>query len=611
MILNRYIPIQVKLLTTYLMIFIIPLLLIATITYSVFSNAMEKAAVDKALTINEQMLNRLDSYLYDIEKAASRLSANNQIVELMREGGYYFSESQKFKDTLLLYQNLKNIVNLKDDIQGILLVAENNSIYHWSEHQMDVGDDIIYDDWVKMMSDYHISKLILGQDHKNYFRDKNKKVFSTIFKIYYSPNGGSKTSILGIVRVDSGIKVLQDLYSKELFNYQKEFKTSILDGNLNVIFDTNEESIGRKLDGEIARKLNTVVNGSFYLKGSGQGEFYIVNTSTYTGCKILTSIPLSVLLKDVNYIRKLTLIISILFLILAIAVSTLISYTITKPIKVLKERMKNVEKGNMQTWGQTVATDEIGDLTNSFNNMVYKLDNTIKNEYALKLKEKEAQLNALQSQITPHFLYNTLETVSCIAFNKNVQEICVIAKSLGKMFRYSIKGGRISTVKSEIEHVKAYLEIQKIRMPNRFDTLIKVDGELWEHIIIKLVLQPLVENAVMHGLSGKQEDGYVAVLVGKNVDKIEIKIIDNGVGLEQAEVDALNQSLLGENRSFMKYSNDKYSIGIQNVNARIKLFYGERYGLRYESMKGVGTTVYVSLPIIQTGDEDDSKSFDC
>ncbi len=605
-IFHRYTPIRYKLLITYLVLTITAISFLGIIYYSIFSKSMENEAVNNALKTNKQMLNNLDYYINDLLKIGEAVQNNKQAAELLKNDNNYLSDAVRVRNEFTLYRSFKDFISFKSDLCGIMLITENNGVYKFSEEALDITKNAVNDDWYIDAVKSPESNLVQGPNYTSYYKDnKDKNVFSLVMKLE-GPEGTTwEGEKLGVLRVDTDIRYFERLYSLEYYGYDYQHRTTILDDNLFIIYDTDTEKIGHRANINIEKALDTTSNGKFSGDFDGEKKLYVISTSKKTGCKVLQSIPYDDLLKDVKYIKLVSIFFGAVCIIFAVAVSVYLSYKITNPINQLMIRMSKVERGILESWDQIEAKDEIGDLTNSFSHMTRQLDDMIKNEYALKIKEKEAELSALQSQITPHFLYNTLETVRSIAVARNVKEIGVIAHSLAGMFRYSIKGERISTIDKEIEHVRMYLSIMKIRNPGKIDALIKVEDGLEDYRILKLILQPLVENACLHGLNSKEKDGLIAILIKKSKELIEIKVIDNGQGFDVKELEELNRLLSEEPKNYLEYNNKKFSIGILNVNSRIKLYYGNEYGLRYESKKGIGTTVYISIPAVVKGSDAD------
>lgn len=218
--------------------------------------------------------------------------------------------------------------------------------------------------------------------------------------------------------------------------------------------------------------------------------------------------------------------------------------------------------------------------------------------YEEELRHKEAAINALQGQINPHFLYNTLECVNSIAVLENVAEIQEIAIGLSHLFKYAIKGSKFVPVSDELASIEQYVKIQNIRFLDKFNLTTNVPDDLLDYRMLKFILQPLVENSVYHGLEPKIDAGEIMIAAERDGPVLEFSVRDNGIGMGSDAVASLNASFergshinLGENQS------DR-SIGLINIHERIRLVYGDGYGLRAESQVGVGTTIYVRMPVI-------------
>lgn len=207
-------------------------------------------------------------------------------------------------------------------------------------------------------------------------------------------------------------------------------------------------------------------------------------------------------------------------------------------------------------------------------------------------KEKErafTQLRALQAQINPHFLYNTLEDIRSIALEYGVISIGEMTKALAKTFRYSISKENIVTVREEIDHIKSYAQIQNFRYGDRLSILYYIDETVMDCRMIKFILQPIIENAVSHGVEPKKGSGVVTVIGALKEGEIVFRIIDNGIGMAPEQLDKINADLADKRET-------SHGIGLSNVDMRLKLYYGEPYGIRVESRQGEGTQVTVRLP---------------
>ena len=251
----------------------------------------------------------------------------------------------------------------------------------------------------------------------------------------------------------------------------------------------------------------------------------------------------------------------------------------------LRQDMKKVEKGDLSVITSSDSHDEIGDLVNSFAKMLNTINNLINEVYKSKIKEKEYEMRALQAQINPHFLYNTLSLINWKALEAGAMDISKITLALSTFYRTSLnKGKNVMSISDEIDNMRSYISIQLMMHDNEFDFVEEIDPEILKYKTLNLVLQPLIENAIDHGIDLKDDGRGCITIIGRDAgDEIELIVKDNGVGMtkEQAE------RIITENSK---------GYGVRNVNERIKLYYGEQYALSVHSEIGVGTEVKIHFP---------------
>jgi two-component system sensor histidine kinase YesM len=249
-------------------------------------------------------------------------------------------------------------------------------------------------------------------------------------------------------------------------------------------------------------------------------------------------------------------------------------------------------------------TNEIGVIASDINQMLDKLENVTdsllgvqEKLYVAELSKRETALSALQSQINPHFLYNTLECIQSIGLVYSIPDISNIALAMAKIFRYSIKGGNFTTIREEIECIRDYLSIMSIRFEGKFVTRIRVDEALMGIQTVKMILQPIVENAIYHGLEQKDTQGRLSISGAFTGDRICFEISDDGIGMSREEADRINAGMQDNGQAAGLAETSQRSIGLNNINSRIQLYYGKEYGIRLYSKENEGTTVIVELPL--------------
>ncbi len=326
-------------------------------------------------------------------------------------------------------------------------------------------------------------------------------------------------------------------------------------------------------------------------------KFYIINDQGVIVSHKDKQLLNTCLPKDIFIYNIYVLLISC-FIVILIALR--FSSRLSKPLIHLQSEMKKVEKGDFSVSINTNGKDEVAELGKSFVKMVKRLQTLIQEMYNIQnskhqaeLKQKEAEMAALQAQINPHFLYNTLETIRMVALVNQDRKAATMIKLLSNLFRYNIKkGSNMVCVREELEHVKTYLQLQKLRFNDKFDVILEFDEEILDYKIVKLILQPIVENAIYHGIEPKEEKGILFIRGYQENKLIKFVVEDNGVGIEKEKLDKIQSHLL-----YTELDGEKRSIGLNNISDRIRLYFNIEEGVQIESKKGVGTKVILSMRI--------------
>lgn len=361
--------------------------------------------------------------------------------------------------------------------------------------------------------------------------------------------------------------------------------------------------------------LNQSLSGESYIRrllpfkagGSGSFETNIRDKAMLVAYRSIESLDWTIVsvspVSDLNgklvYIRKVMYVVIAVCMALALLMALLLSNNITRPIHKFIKSMSYAREGNFDIAIQYKRKDEFTFLFSQYNKMIRQIKELINKLYITEVKKKEAELKALQAQINPHFLYNTLDSINWIALRHKVPEISQMVTSLSDFFRYSLSKGRnIIPIEDELQQVRSYLSIQQVRFKERLDYSIEVEPEVYGHYSVKLILQPLVENSLIHGIEKRRGKGVIALSARRDGDWIVIDIRDNGVG---ANVEELNDMLRSETGGD--------SFGLNNVNERIKQVFGPESGLQFRSNDGPGVTVTVKFPCVTSleGMEDEAE----
>jgi len=327
--------------------------------------------------------------------------------------------------------------------------------------------------------------------------------------------------------------------------------------------------------------------------GSGRSAVLMTYvTSPVTGWTVLQAVPLSVLLKDAETVNRQMLLVGLVCLAASIFVSVLYSLRITRPLSVLRRSMKRVEKGEFGLSIPVESEDEIGHLSRTFNLMVSRLGSLTYRLYETEIREKNAEIASLQSQINPHFLYNTLGSISMYAELEGNREVVSMTNHLSALLRYSMGGGRSEvTIREEIEHIRGYLAIQSIRYEERLRYKIEARPGLLEQPIIRLTLQPVVENAIVHGLERGSGEVEIGIAISAENGQVSIAVEDNGPGMDD---EALRRQNAKMEEGLLPDGPGGH--GLVNVHRRLALKYGRGFGVRLERSASGGIRANIMLP---------------
>ena len=321
-------------------------------------------------------------------------------------------------------------------------------------------------------------------------------------------------------------------------------------------------------------------------KKNQENEYTILSeTSSVTGWTACLYKPNSLIVWSVTPITRIAIIAVFVMTLMSVIAMMILTSFVTKRIRRLRSGMKEVEQGNFEVNITSDSRDEIGDLVNGFDSMLLQLNTLIKEVYEGRIKEKEYEMKALQAQINPHFLYNTLSLINWKAIEADAEDISKITLALSTFYRTSLnKGKNVMSLSDELRNMRSYLDIQLMMHDYEFDVEFDVDESIGQYQSLNLMLQPLIENAIAHGIDVKTDGRGKLTITGKeDGDLIVLTVADNGVGMSDEQAARI---LTEESKGY----------GVRNVNERIKLYYGEQYSLQIESKIGQGTKASIRIP---------------
>ena len=561
---------------------VVPLFLFSYIAYNHYINLSNSQITETSSKIMEQAVKETDSVfgsMQHILELVQYTSPNEETI--LQELGKFADPNSEHSDQDIYEANKKmkyifqNFVFSTENINGIFIFTPSKVVLGQGYgNGVDVRSD--YDpageDWYEKTLELEGKIYVDGVKERDYLLNDTPSIsFSMCVYDVYSRD------FLGVLYINCS----QEIFSLDTVNVLPEATEFVIKRENEILYKSNP------FDWENSSETNKESHKIEYNQEiAGEG---VTLTAVFDKAGLAA---------DFRVTLSLMLFALVVFLILFIVLAYFLARYLTEPITVLSHIMAHPREKNRAVESPYMnRTDEIGTLYNQYQTMLEENNHYIKSEYENKMILMDTQMKALESQINAHFLYNTLEAINSLAEIEGAEDISVMALALGDMFRYSIKTkGALVTLEKELAHVKNFVAIQQIRFDNGFRFEMDVPEELYSCRILKLILQPLVENALYLRLLHCNAGSSIYLSARKENKIIYFTVKDDGVGMASETLEQL-QKLLEEKPKFGELSQHaNESIGLKNINARIRLYYGEDYGLSVKSEQGCGTTVQIKIP---------------
>ncbi len=534
---------------------------------------------------NQALINQvnlsLDAYLRTVMKLSDSLYYGViKNVDLLRKGETVNSE------ITLLYDNNK------DSVSNIALLSGDGELLSAVPAARLKNDmDVTGQEWFKDALE-HPENLHFSMPHVQYIFDNGENQYRWVITLSRAVEITKGTSTAqGVLLIDMSYAGLQYMLDNTPLGNQGYLYLMSGDGEL--IYHPQMQLIDAGLKEENTQAASAYGDGNYQETWQGKDRDVIVKTVGYTGWKIIGVSPEHGFTLNEVKTRLFLVFVVAFFLFLLAVINAYISSKITAPIQELEKSVNALEEGELDTQVYTGGSYEIQHLGRSIGGMARRIQALMNDIVAEHESKRKSEFDTLQSQINPHFLYNTLDIIVWMIENEQKQEAVKVVTALARFFRISLSKGRsIIPVRDELEHVRNYLTIQQKRFKNKFIYQIEAQEEVLSLASLKLMLQPLVENAIYHGMEFMDGDGEITVKAERNEDRLCFTIADNGLGMTKEQVEGL---LTGETRSASKKGS---GIGVKNVNERIRLYFGEDYGLEIFSEPDEGTAIQICLPAV-------------
>lgn len=547
--------------------------------YNRFVNRMEDMTIESSEQLLNQTAINLETYLRNMRRISdamyySVIKDKDLAVDSVDEEMNLLYEANK--------DNLISIACYTGEGQLVAAVPVANE-----KSQVNIVKQQWFTDAVGQMENLHFSTPHV----QNLFGDPSYRyywVVSLSRAVELTSNG---TSTLGVLLVDMNYSSIEQILKKANVGNSSEY-VYLIDGKGEIIYHPRQKLIYTDLYQENNIEAAGYEDGSTEEIFQGEKRLVTVKTVSYTGWKIVSVVPMSSFDMGMTGTKYFVIMLVTVSMLAVILLNQLVSASIAMPLKKLNNSVKEWETGNMNPSIYIGGSMEVEHLGCTLRSTVEQIRQLMQDIVVEQEEKRKSELDALQSQINPHFLYNTLDSIVWMIEGERYEDAVFMITQLASLFRISLSRGKtVISVEDELKHARNYMNIQKVRYKNIFEVRFDIDPEILQCCTVKLVVQPLLENAIYYGVECMDGDGEIDVNGYRREDDIYIEVRDNGLGIPENEV----EQLLKENNRVHKRGS---GVGLLNVHNRIRLRFGEEYGLEIESEPDEGTTVRIHLPYI-------------
>ena len=577
--------IQSTIMAAFSVISISIMLILGVVLYMRFSTMSREETVQSTRKLMEQTGENLEDYLVSMRQISDAAYYN-----VIKENDLSAQDQEIQTKMNLLYEanrdNLQSIAIYND--YGSLLAAEPVAAQK-------EDPDVTNQDWYKQaveemenmhFSTPHIQKLFDDGTHRYYW------VISLSRMVELTDNGVSQ---MGVLLVDMDYSAISRMMNQINTSNNGQYYY-LCDSSGEIIYHPRQIQISDGITSEDSEAVAEYKDGVYDRVFEGEQRKVIVNTISYTGWKLVGVIPYDTLSAGTINIRYFIILIILLMAMMLVIINRVVAVRISSPILKLNDSVKEYEAGEKPEI-YIGGSSEIRHLGLSIQSSYEQIDTLMKKIVLEQNERRKSEFDALQSQINPHFLYNALESITWMVEGERNDEAVFMISQLAKLFRISLSRGRtVISIKDELQHAQSYMNIQMIRYKNTFSVVFDVDPEVYSYCIVKLVMQPLLENAINYGVEGMDDSGEIRVTGREENGAVILSVSDNGFGMSEEQV----RLVLTDSTRIRKHGS---GVGLVNVNNRIKILFGKEYGLKVESEPDEGTTVSIRIPAIPYTEE--------
>lgn len=573
-----------KIVIVYIPLIIIPLFILGFATNRIYTNVITKQTINNISDNSKLIITQIEGIFTNAESSANILTLNlNRI----------YSQNLSKLNELQLYTQITNQIGFAQlifpDVASAAFIDTNGTIYG-SHPLMEVHvSEVINSNLAKEIDKTRGANIWFPMQRRSFLTMNVSNPVLTLGKKVFNIQTGQP---LGWLILNINETKLSSIY--KTINSNPLGTYFITDPNGLVVSSQHPMELLKPVtNGQIQSWIQSSSNNSRILPSVEGNVLLTSNEFPHLHWKLITKTPIEVLTRDYHKITLLIIYMGIACLVIALIGANVLSRVVANPVKRLAKVMLRVREGNFNVASEVHTTDEIGYLATGFNTMIVRIRELLDKVNFEQRKKREYELALIQAQIKPHFLYNTLDVIYTLSEMGRVKDVQRTTKALADFYRVALSQGKeMITIREELDNIRDYLSIQRIRYSDVFDYEINVTPGVLDSPILKLTIQPIVENAIYHGLKTKSTFGHIRIEGDVEEDRIRIHVIDDGVGISEDKL----RELLTESED-----GPKASFGLYNVNNRIKLYFGEQYGLDLSSEVGKGTKVSIVLPIQERG----------
>ena len=586
------ISMRTRILLFFILVSTLTVLVVGLTFYRISFAVIRSTASQFNRQIIENVTEKVDALLGEALQTAHMI-ANDPAVQATLRQSLDADIGRRFSKELELDTQLAFMQSYTSDIFCVSVVGGNGSTYRSAFYTVK-DEDLRTSDWYRTIIASRTPVWFGSHDGAFAVETTGQPLISVGVPIIDKASGNCLGTVVADTEVELILNTIRSRLGDTGFIFIVDAHHNVISHPDNLITSGKEAVLRRAVE-------NFMRHGDVSATPSLRQEFlFFSKASAVTGWSIIGAIPMTELTKDTNSIGTTISILLVAACLFDILAALYFAGTISKPVNHLMLLMKKVEEGDFSVEMKASGRDEIGRLAESFTAMVERIRDLMGRVHDEHQKLRAAELLALEAQINPHFLYNTLDSIIWLSRGGKSADIIRLVTAMTKLFRIGISNGHeLISIGDELEHVRSYLTIQEIRYKDKMDYRIDVPVELHHHRILKLILQPLVENAIYHGIKNVRGKGFISVSGREENGDIVLSVADSGTGMSSAQVEALRRSLDAPGTS----EDLRPGYGLKNVHERLTLFFGNGYGLSFQSEKSKGTIVTVRIPKVKENDD--------